>query len=171
MLVHFQAILTSLDDLCNQAILYMITCSPLAGTLELIYFWLGELVGTCISFFRLSRITLLTQRKGDFITWGVPIFFFFIQNGANFAQPLLWVPKTSPQRKNFKKMFLTSYLVPLKKCFFARFTLFLGVRKYFFFIQNVANFAQPLLWILRTPLFKKNHKKIFSTSYLDPLKM
>jgi hypothetical protein len=40
------------------------------------------------------------QRKGDFITWGVPIFFFFIQNGANFAQPLLWVPKTRPQRKN-----------------------------------------------------------------------
>ncbi len=111
------------------------------------------------------------ERKGDFITWGVPIFFFFIQNGANFAQSLLWVPKTRPQRKNLKKIFLTSYLVPLKKWFFAPFTLFLGVRKYFFVIQNVANFAQPLLWILRTPLFKKNHNKIFSTSYLDPLKM
>jgi hypothetical protein len=36
------------------------------------------------------------QRKGDFITLGVPIFVFFIQNGANFAQPLLWVPKTPP---------------------------------------------------------------------------
>ncbi len=86
----------------------------------------------------------LIERKGDFITWGVPIFVFFIQNGANFAQTLLWVPKTPPYRKNFKQIFLTSYLDPLNKGFFAHFTLFLGVRKYFFFIQNGANFAQPL---------------------------
>jgi hypothetical protein len=36
--------------------------------------------------------------KGDFITWGVPLFFYLIQNGANFAQHLLWVPRI-PHKK------------------------------------------------------------------------
>jgi hypothetical protein len=53
------------------------------------------------------------QRKGDLITWGVPIFLCFIQNGANFAQPLLWVPKI-PHKEKKNKIFLTSYLDPLK---------------------------------------------------------
>ncbi len=66
------------------------------------------------------------QRKGDFITWGVPIFFFFIQNGANFAQPLLWVPRTRPQRKNFKKNIFDLLFGPFKKVIFCSFYAFPG---------------------------------------------
>jgi hypothetical protein len=40
------------------------------------------------------------------------------------------------EEKNNKKIFLTSYLDPLKMGLFARFMLFLGIHKYFFFIQN-----------------------------------
>ncbi len=76
-----------------------------------------------------------------------------------------------PQKEKIKKkIFLTSYLDPLKKWFFACFTLFLGVRKYFFFIQSGANFAQPLLWILRTPSFKKKMPKNIFDLLFGPFK-
>jgi hypothetical protein len=38
----------------------------------------------------------LQTLEGGLYYMGVPIFFFFIQNEANFAQPLLWVPRTPP---------------------------------------------------------------------------
>jgi hypothetical protein len=44
----------------------------------------------------IQQLLDILEREGDFITWGVPIFFYFIQNGANFAQPLLWVPRAPP---------------------------------------------------------------------------
>jgi hypothetical protein len=116
---------------------------------------------------KISR-RFVAKEGGLYYMGGTYIFFLHPKWSKLCTVPLMG-PKNPPTKK--KKIFLTSYLVPLKKWFFARFTLFLGVRKYFFFIQNVANFAQPLLWILRTPLFKKNHKTIFSTSYLDLLKM
>ncbi len=45
---------------------------------------------------RRSDIDLFTPFKGGLYYMGVPIFIIFIQNGANFAQPFLWVPKTPP---------------------------------------------------------------------------
>jgi hypothetical protein len=71
--------------------------------------------------------------------------FFFNQNGANFAEPLLWILRTPPILKKFNKIFLTPYLDPLKmRLFLLVLHILQGVRKYFFFIQNGANFAQPL---------------------------
>ncbi len=48
-------------------------------------------------------------------------------------------------KKNKIKYTFDPLFGPFKNViFFARFTLFQGVRKYFFFIQNGVNFAQPL---------------------------
>jgi hypothetical protein len=36
------------------------------------------------------------RKEGGLYYMGGTYIFFFIQNGANFAQPLLWIPKTPP---------------------------------------------------------------------------
>jgi hypothetical protein len=54
-------------------------------------------------------------------------------------------PKNPPMLKKFKKNIFDPYLDPLKmRLFLLVLRIFHGVRKYFFFIQNGANFAQPL---------------------------
>jgi hypothetical protein len=52
---------------------------------------------------------------------------FFHPKWSKLCTAPLVGPKNPPIKKKFKKIFLTSYLDPLKKGFFARFTLFLGV--------------------------------------------
>ena len=69
---------------------------------------------------------------------------FFHPKWSKLCTAPLMGPKNPPIKKKFKKNIFEVLFGPFKKGFFARFTLFLGVRKYFFFIQNGANFAQPL---------------------------
>ena len=78
---------------------------------------------------------------------------FFHPKWSKLCTAPLMGPKNPPIKKKFKKNIFEVLFGPFKKGFFARFTLFLGVRKYFFFIQNGANFAQPLLRTLRTLIF------------------
>ena len=105
-------------------------------------------------------------KKGFFARFtlflGVRKYFFFHPKCSKLCAAPLMDPKNPPILKKFKKNIFDPLFGPFKTVnFFARFMLFQGVRKYFFFIQNGANFAQPLLWILRTTLFFKNLKNYF----------
>jgi hypothetical protein len=81
--------------------------------------------------------------------------------------------KIPPFLKKFKKMYLTPYLDPLKMWHFACFTLFQGVRKYFFFHSKWTKLCTAPLMGLKypPPLFGKNSKIIFLILYLNSSKM
>ncbi len=53
--------------------------------------------------------------KGDFITWGVPIFFFFLKMEQTLHSPSYGSQKPPRKEKKKKKKILTSYLDHLKK--------------------------------------------------------
>jgi hypothetical protein len=72
---------------------------------------------------------------------GTYIYFFHPKWSKLFTASLMG-PKNPPIKKNVKKIFLKSCLDPLKKGFFARFTLFLGVPKYFFFLSKMEQTLQ-----------------------------
>ncbi len=73
---------------------------------------------------------MITAKEGGLYYMGGTYIFFLHPKWSKLCTAPLMGPKNPPIKK---------------KVFFARFTLFLGVRKYFFFVQNEANFAQPLL--------------------------
>ncbi len=80
---------------------------------------------------------------------GTYIFFLHPKWSKLYTVPLMG-PKNPPTKKKLKQNIFDLLFGPFKKVIFCSFYTFPGGT---FFIQNVANFAQPLLWILRTPQF------------------
>ncbi len=100
-------------------------------------------------YFWIYTLKTLFQWKGDFITWGY--LYFFTSKMEQTLHSSSYGSQESPHKeKNYKKIFLTSYLDPLKCDFLL-----------------VLHFSWGYLKTFFHPKWSKL-QKIFLTPYLDP---
>ncbi len=124
---------------------YIVKCNALLkGTQDWDFFWLR-----------------FWKEGGLYYMGGTYICFFHPKWSKLCTAPVMGPKNPPPIKKKFKKIFLTSYLDPLKKGFFALFTLFLGVCKYFFFHPKWSKLCTAPLKDPKNPHFLKKIKKIY----------